>query len=205
MITMPLQDSDISHPQRWPAKRAAAAGRVKRHGPTRQPVAPTAATRLPQRPDASVLSETIPLFFIGQNKGGFWVARNAGGGVGGIFLLKQSGLQFANTNAQPWGMRHNVHVGTLRTRHREQRQSACRSPWGRKADRLASCAATSCLRRQVGRSWMDGHCTVLNGFRRTTHASGVDRGRTLPQPLQALVQERRRFADRAMNAGNTAT
>jgi hypothetical protein len=103
MITMPLQGSDIPNPQRRRAKRSAAAGRVKRHGPTRQPVAPTAATRLLQRPDPSILSEAIPLFFIGRNKDGFWVAREADGRVGGIFVLKRSALLFANTNAQPWG------------------------------------------------------------------------------------------------------
>ena len=103
MITMPLQGSDIPNPQRRRPKRSAAAGRVKRHGPTRQPVAPTAATRLLQRPDPSILSEAIPLFFIGRNKDGFWVAREADGRVGGIFVLKRSALLFANTNAQPWG------------------------------------------------------------------------------------------------------
>jgi hypothetical protein len=103
MIAMPLQGSDTPHPQRRRAKRSAAAGRVKRHGPMRQPVAPTAATRLPQRPDPSILSEAIPLFFIGRNKDGFWVALDADGSVGGIFLLKRSALQFANTNTQPRG------------------------------------------------------------------------------------------------------
>src|ERR1039457_4358653 len=103
MITMPLQGSDIPHPQRRRAKRSAVAGRASRHGLTRRPAAPTAATRLPQRPDPSILSEAIPLFFIGQNKAGFWVARDAGGGNGGIFLLKHSALQFANTNTLPWG------------------------------------------------------------------------------------------------------
>ena len=53
-------------------------------------VRPASATRLPQRPDPSILSEAIPLFFIGQNRDGFWVARDADGRVGGIFLLKQS-------------------------------------------------------------------------------------------------------------------
>jgi len=103
MITMSLQGSDIPHPQPWRAKRSAAAGRVKRHGPTRQPVAPTAATRLPQRPDPNIVSEAIPLFFIGRNKDGFWVARNADGRIGGIFLLKHSALRFANRSAQPKG------------------------------------------------------------------------------------------------------
>jgi hypothetical protein len=103
MIAIPLQGPDTPHPQRRRAKRSAAADRVKRHGPTRQPVAPTAATRLPQRPDPSILSEAIPLFFIGRNKDGFWVAREADGRVGGIFVLKRSALLFASTNAQPCG------------------------------------------------------------------------------------------------------
>jgi hypothetical protein len=103
MITMPLRGSDIPHPKRRRAKRPAAASRVQRHGLTRQPVAPTAATRLPQRPDPSLISEAIPLFFIGRNKDGFWVARDADGSAGGIFLLQRSALQFANTNTQPRG------------------------------------------------------------------------------------------------------
>jgi hypothetical protein len=103
MTTMSLQGSGIPHPKRRRAKRPAAASRAQRHGLTRQPVAPTAATRLPHRPDPSLISEAIPLFFIGRNKDGFWVARNADGRIGGIFLLKRSALQFANTNTQPWG------------------------------------------------------------------------------------------------------
>ena len=62
-----------------------------------------AATRLPQRPDPSILSEAIPLFFIGRNEDGFWVAREADGRIGGIFLRKQSAVRFANRSAQPRG------------------------------------------------------------------------------------------------------
>lgn len=43
---------------------------------------------LPQRPGPALLSEAIPLFFIGRNKDGLWVAREADGRIGGIFLLK---------------------------------------------------------------------------------------------------------------------
>ena len=102
------------------------------------------------------------------------------------------------------GLRHNVGVGAIRTRYRKQGQSACRSPWCCEAARIASCTAISRLRMQVSRGRMDGRCTVLNGSRRTTHTSVVDRGRTLPQPLQTLVQERRRFADRALSASKDA-
>lgn len=58
---------------------------------------------LPQRPDSDVLNEAIPLFFIGRNEDGFWVARDAGGQFGGMFLCKESALRFANRNSQPGG------------------------------------------------------------------------------------------------------
>ena len=67
------------------------------------PVEPVTATRLPPRPDPSILSEAIPLFFIGQNRDGFWVARDVEGRVGGIFLRKQSALKFADQNTSPVG------------------------------------------------------------------------------------------------------
>ena len=67
------------------------------------PAEPAAATRLPQRPDPSILSDAIPLFFIGRNRDGFWVARDADGRVGGIFLRKQSALKFAKRSALPVG------------------------------------------------------------------------------------------------------
>jgi hypothetical protein len=62
-----------------------------------------AITVIWQRPDPSILSEAIPLFFIAQNRDGFWVARDTDGRVGGIFLLKRSALKFADKNAQPVG------------------------------------------------------------------------------------------------------
>jgi hypothetical protein len=62
-----------------------------------------AVTRLPQRPDPSIISDAIPLFFIGRDRDGFWVAREADGRVGGIFLRKQSALKFAKKISQPAG------------------------------------------------------------------------------------------------------
>jgi len=58
-----------------------------------------AVTNFPRRPDASVISETIRLFFIGRNKNGFWVAREAEARTGGIFLFKRSALRFARKNS----------------------------------------------------------------------------------------------------------
>ncbi len=49
----------------------------------------------PRRPDLNILSETIPLFYIAQNKHGFWVAREAEGRCGGVFLLRRSAVRFA--------------------------------------------------------------------------------------------------------------
>jgi hypothetical protein len=58
---------------------------------------------LPCRPDPSVLSESIPLFFIGRNHNGLWVARAADGRAGGLFLRRASALRFAKKNTEPVG------------------------------------------------------------------------------------------------------
>lgn len=54
-----------------------------------------APRRFPQRPDLHVINEAIPLFYICQNRHGFWVARDAEGRIGGLFLRQQSALRFA--------------------------------------------------------------------------------------------------------------
>jgi hypothetical protein len=55
------------------------------------------------RPRPDVLSRTIPVVFIGRNRDGFWVARDADGKFGGLFWRKGSALHFAKTNAGPAG------------------------------------------------------------------------------------------------------
>jgi hypothetical protein len=45
--------------------------------------------------DPGIVSDTIPAFFIGRNKEGFWVARDVQGQIGGIFLLENSAVSFA--------------------------------------------------------------------------------------------------------------
>jgi hypothetical protein len=57
----------------------------------------------PRRPDCTVLSETIPFFFIGRNQRGLWIAREAEGRTGGIFLFKRSALRFAARASAPIG------------------------------------------------------------------------------------------------------
>ncbi|HTV29428.1 MAG TPA: hypothetical protein VMF32_16750 [Xanthobacteraceae bacterium] len=61
------------------------------------------AARFPKRPDLTVLSETIPLFYIARNSRGFWVARDAERGCGGIFVLRRSAVHFARTKTGPAG------------------------------------------------------------------------------------------------------
>ena len=63
----------------------------------------SAVVGFPRRPNSGVLSESIPLFFIGRNKLGLWVAREAQGCAGGVFLFKRSALRFANSNSAPAG------------------------------------------------------------------------------------------------------
>jgi hypothetical protein len=51
--------------------------------------------------DPDVVSIAIPAFFIGRNKAGFWVAREARGRIGGLFLFKSSAVAFANRQSEP--------------------------------------------------------------------------------------------------------
>ena len=55
------------------------------------------------RPEPGVLSEAIPVFFIGRNRDGFWVARDAEGKFGGLFWRKEGALRFARRSAGPAG------------------------------------------------------------------------------------------------------
>jgi hypothetical protein len=54
-------------------------------------------------PDASILNTAIPAFFIGRDRDGFWVARDAKGRVGGLFLRKTSAVTFARAQSRPAG------------------------------------------------------------------------------------------------------
>lgn len=53
--------------------------------------------------DSGIVNEAIPAFFIGRNQEGFWVARDAKGQIGGIFLLENSALSFAKRHSRPGG------------------------------------------------------------------------------------------------------
>jgi hypothetical protein len=63
-----------------------------------------ASTATPFRPlDDGIVSDAIPAFFIGRNRDGFWVARDAKGRNGGLFLLKTSAVSFARAQGGPVG------------------------------------------------------------------------------------------------------
>ncbi|RXT51584.1 hypothetical protein [Bradyrhizobium betae] len=51
--------------------------------------------------DPDVVSAALAAFFIGRNSAGLWVAREAQGRVGGLFLFKSSAVDFANRESAP--------------------------------------------------------------------------------------------------------
>ena len=55
---------------------------------------PVASPACFQPLDPGVISASIPVFFVGRNRDGFWLARDAKGENGGIFLFKSSALAF---------------------------------------------------------------------------------------------------------------
>lgn len=73
--------------------------------PTRQAY-PTAAAMIEPKTqfqplDPDIVSASIPAFFVGRNRAGLWVAREARGRVGGIFLFKSSAMDFAREESEP--------------------------------------------------------------------------------------------------------
>ena len=79
---------------------AAVTGNVRARQPRRTPPVTAAdqskaSTNRFDLPHPDVLSEALPAFFIGRNKAGLWVARDAHGGAGGLFLFKSSAIAFA--------------------------------------------------------------------------------------------------------------
>lgn len=48
-----------------------------------------------QRPDSKILNDAIPLFAIGRNKAGLWVARDCDGPAGNVFWSKGAAVRFA--------------------------------------------------------------------------------------------------------------
>jgi hypothetical protein len=89
--------------RRLRARSAVAAGQHS-ECPGILPTVETAAVAAPFQPlNSGIVSEAIPQFFIGRNKEGFWVARDAKGKSGGLFLFENSALSFARRNSLPAG------------------------------------------------------------------------------------------------------
>jgi hypothetical protein len=53
--------------------------------------------------DPGIVDASIPTYFVGRNRDGFWLARDAKGENGGIFLFKDSALAFARRISRPRG------------------------------------------------------------------------------------------------------
>jgi hypothetical protein len=102
MIAMQLTGPDISGRQ-VPRGSTAATGQESERSCILPADHPATLTAQFQPLDPDVVSEGIPAFFIGRNKEGFWVARDAKGRIGGIFLLENSALSFARENSRPAG------------------------------------------------------------------------------------------------------
>ena len=103
-MTMPLKHSDISRlPGPGPVCGAAAGSEQRLDPRCGTSTESDTMIELPRRPDATVLSESIPLFYIGRNKHGFWVAREAQGRSGGLFLFRRSAARFAQKKSVPAG------------------------------------------------------------------------------------------------------
>ena len=125
-------------------------------------------TKLPPRPSPEILSEAIPLFFIGRNEDGFWVARESDGRIGGIFLRKRSALRFANRSAQPGGCA----IMFLSERFEldvENKGNPFVAHLARcKAGRVATCAAYGGMRRRDGETRPSG-CSPARTLRHRFH------------------------------------
>jgi hypothetical protein len=67
-------------PRLWRPRFHVGDAAMKHLSPTHFGATPRLPAILPNRPDARVLHRAIPLFFIGRNKNGFWLAREARGG-----------------------------------------------------------------------------------------------------------------------------
>jgi hypothetical protein len=95
MIAMQLTGPDLSQPQ-------LAGGPTAHYGslPAAEPVADAGQF---QPLEAGIISDAIPAFFIGRNRDGFWVARDAKGRTGGIFLFQGSALAFAKRQSRSAG------------------------------------------------------------------------------------------------------
>jgi hypothetical protein len=101
MIALQFMNQDLSPPA--PDDSTTAIARERPFAADRPAESPATITAQFLPLDPGIVSEAIPAFFIGRNKEGFWVARDASGRLGGIFLLESSALSFARRNSPSTG------------------------------------------------------------------------------------------------------
>ena len=70
-------------------------GREKLRGSGPRSGKPQVRSGKPTRPDRSIVNEAIPIFAIGRNKSGFWVAQDCDSAAAGLFLSKAGAVRFA--------------------------------------------------------------------------------------------------------------
>jgi hypothetical protein len=66
-------------------------------------VVPSNAPSCFQPLDPGIVNAAIPTFFVGRDRDGFWLVRDAGGENGGVFLFRSSALAFARRASRPLG------------------------------------------------------------------------------------------------------
>jgi hypothetical protein len=98
MIAVELTSPELS-PRRPPGHSTAEIARDNEHSRLSSADAPATVAAQFRPLDPGIVNQTIPAFFIGRNREGFWVARDAKGQIGGIFLLEKSALSFARRNS----------------------------------------------------------------------------------------------------------
>jgi hypothetical protein len=100
-MNVPLKHANIAHAPEQPKQASLSA--AMRSVAAKPEHRPQTVKKFPKRPHLNVLSETIPLFYICQNRHGFWVARDSERRNGGLFLRKDSALRFARKNSERTG------------------------------------------------------------------------------------------------------
>jgi hypothetical protein len=100
--------------------------------PLRQPVSASF-----QRPKPEVLNETIRVVFIGRNRDGFRVVRDAEAKFGGLFWRKQGCARFRQIKRRARRIRRRVSASTLRSRYGKPWQPADRAPRDRATPAVA--------------------------------------------------------------------
>jgi hypothetical protein len=101
MIAMSIMYPDL--PKQQAPRYSAASAALDSQRTDVAPEQPATANTLFQPLDPGIVNASIPAFFIGRNKEGFWIARDVKGQIGGIFLLESSAMAFARRNSRPSG------------------------------------------------------------------------------------------------------